>query len=399
MRITLLMIAGSGRPPWMRYFPIARCLAQRGHAVRVLALHPDFASCTQRRFVQDGVEVWYVGQMHVRKATASSVPEQFGPLQLVQVLMASAVGMIWGILCSPSDVYHLCKPQPINGFAALLGIMLFQRRRFYVDCDDDETVSNRFSAQWQRLVFAFWQWLLLMLAKGVTVNTHFMEQRIRNKSRAPLVYVPNGVDDTQCVRPDQAISDVLRSALGLATFRVVAYAGTLTLQNHAIDLLLKAFAYVVRQVPDAKLLLIGGGEDMPVLRQQVATMGLQQNVVFIGQVPPKSMPTYLSLANVSVDPVHDNVVARARSPLKVFESMAVGVPVVTGDVGDRKKWLDDGRAGVLVQPGDATALAQGIVQVLSDEDYHLALSKACLRHIQHYNWCILAAQWEQVYEK
>lgn len=399
MRMTLLMIAGSGRPPWMRYFPIARCLAQCGHTVRVLALHPDFASCTQRRFVQDGVEIWYVGQMHVRKATNSSVPEQFSPLQLIHVLITSTIGMTWGILCSPSDVYHLCKPQPINGFAALLGIMLFQRRRFYVDCDDDETVSNRFSAQWQRLVFAFWQWLLLMLAKGVTVNTHFMEQRIRKRSNAPLVYVPNGVDDAQCVRPDQAVGNALRVALGLESSRIVAYAGTLTLQNHAIDLLLKAFASVVHQVPDAKLLLIGGGEDMPLLRQQVDAMGLQQKVIFTGRVPPHSMPTYLSLADVSVDPIYDNVVARARSPLKLFESMAVGVPVITGDVGDRAQWLDNGCAGVLVQPGDATALAQGIVQVLTDTEYRMALSKACLRHIQHYMWPVLAAQWEQIYDR
>ena len=56
MKIVLLLTVGIERPSGRRYFHLARELARRGHAVRILALHPDLAACDQRRFVQDGVE-------------------------------------------------------------------------------------------------------------------------------------------------------------------------------------------------------------------------------------------------------------------------------------------------------------------------------------------------------
>ncbi len=395
LRIVLLIPMGIERPSGVRYFHLARELVRRGHAVRILALHPDLAGCTQRRFVRGGVEVWYVGQMHSRKG--GSVPGRFGPLQLLRTLVRSTLGMLWGVLCSPADVYHLGKPQPINGLAALLGVMLLRRKRFYVDCDDDEVSSNRLSAGWQRAVFAFWQWLLPRLACGVTTNTQFLTERMRRHGIAPVVYVSNGVDPQQFRRPAPAVLAGLRTALGLDGQRVIAYVGTLALHNHPVDLLLDAFAQLAPAFPDTKLLLIGGGEDLPLLRRRVEELGLAKRVLFTAHLPQASVRAYLALAALSVDPVRDDDVARARSPLKLFESLALGVPVVTGDVGDRAAALQEGQAGVLVCPGDATALACGIASVLSHEAKLAAMARAGQQHVRNYEWPRLAAQWEAVY--
>jgi len=368
---------------------------KRGHHVRILALHPDLASCSQRRFVLDGVEVWYVGQMHAQKK--DSVPVRFSPLRLLFVLITSTLGMIWGVLRSPADIYHLGKPQPVNGLAALIAAGVLRRRRFYVDCDDDEAQSNRFSANWQRVVFAFWEWLLPRLALGVTVNTHFLAQRLRAQGIIRLAYVPNGVDLALFTPLAPPVANGLRNSLGLADRRIIAYAGTLALQNHPVDLLLDAFASIAQQVPDTVLLLIGGGEDMSLVRRQAEQLGIQDRVYYTGAVPQRSVPGYLSLAIISVDPVRDNNVARARSPLKIFESMALGIPVVTGDVGDRADLLLNGAAGVLVAPDDASALAQGLVSLLAHEPRRLRLSQASRARADAYAWDTLAAQWEQVY--
>ena len=395
MRITLLITMSVERPSGRRYFELARELARRGHTLRILALHPDLAACRRRRFVGDGVEVWYVGQMHARKS--ESVPTRFSPLRLLQVLIGATLGMIWAILRSPADVYHLGKPQPVNGLAALLGVMLLRRRRFYVDCDDDEVGSNRFSAGWQRAVFAFWQWLLPRLAAGVTVNTRFLAERLSAAGIARVAYVPNGVDVERFERPASPTLAALRAALGLDRRRVIAYAGTLALQNHPVDLLIDAFAQLAAGTPDLVLLLIGGGEDLPLLRQRVAALGLRERVFFTGQVSQPSVRGYLALAELSVDPVRDDDVARARSPLKIFESMALGVPVVTGDVGDRAALLDGGHAGVLVPPGDSAALARAISAVLADEARRAALAEAGRQQARRYTWRALAAAWERLY--
>jgi glycosyltransferase involved in cell wall biosynthesis len=393
MRIVLLITMGIERPGGVRYFHIARELVRRGYSVRILALHPDLENCSQRRYLRDGVEIWYVGQMHARKT--GTIPVRFNALQLLRVLIGSTLGMIWGILCSPADVYHLGKPQPVNGLAALLALTL-RGRRFYVDCDDDEVRSNRLSAEWQRKVFGFWQWLLPRMAAGVTTNTQFMARRLRRGGVERMAYVPNGADLDRLRRLDPAMINGLRGALGVADCRVLAYAGTLALHNHPVDLLIEAFGELAATYPDLVLLVIGGGEDLPVLKRRACDKGLEDRIYFTGQLPHESVNRWLALADLSVDPVHDDDVARARSPLKIFESMALGVPIVTGDVGDRRLWLADG-AGVVTTPGDSAALAEAIGALLDDPVRLQAAKQAAAKAALRYDWREVARHWAEIY--
>ena len=394
MRITFAMTTGLERPAGRRYFPIARELVKRGHQVRILALHPDLANCPQRRYTRDGVEIWYVGQMHARKHGSQTI--HFGPLALLLVLARSTGGMAWGLLCSPADVYHLCKPQPINGLAALLVITLLRRQHFYVDWDDDEVKGNRLTAGWQRAVFGFWQWLLPAFAAGTTVNTTFLAERLRVRGIEPVVLVPNGADRAAFHRPTKAQLAGLRASLGLEGRRVIAYAGTLSLQNHPVDLLVAAFALLTTRLPDVALLIIGGGEDLEALRGDVARRGLEDRVYFTGHVAHRFVPHLLALAELSVDPVHDDDVARARSPLKLYESFAVGVPVVTGAVGDRAATLAAG-GGWLCPPDDAQALADTLADALGDPVGLREQAARATARAADFEWLALAAHWSTVY--
>jgi glycosyltransferase involved in cell wall biosynthesis len=303
--------------------------------------------------------------------------------------------MIWGVLCSPADVYHLGKPQPVNGLAALLAVRLLRRQPFVIDCDDDEATSNQFTAAWQRGVFAFWQMLLPHLAAGATVNTRTLAARMPD--RLPVTYVPNGVDMAAFQRPPTEVLHGLRRALNLEGRRVVAYSGTLGLYNHPIDLLFDAFTLVLRAVPDAILLIIGGGPDATLLRARLEAQGILPHVRWIGYVPHTSTRAYLALATVSADPVRDDAVAQARSPLKLFESLALGVPVVTGAVGDRAEWLAHGGAGRLVLPDSAEALAEGIVELLCNAELCERMAQAAQQQARRYDWHILAGHWLQGY--
>jgi glycosyltransferase involved in cell wall biosynthesis len=305
--------------------------------------------------------------------------------------------MIWGVICSPADVYHLGKPQPVNGLAALLAVRLLRRRPFYVDCDDDEVRGNRLSAAWQRTIFGFWQWLLPRLATGATVNTRHLAAELAHAGVVRVALVPNGVDADTFQAPSAATLGALRSALGLDGRPVVAYAGALALQNHPVDLLIDAFAQIAASLPEAALLIIGGGEDLPLLRELALRRGLRDRVYFTGQLLYKAVPAYMALAHLSVDPVRDDQVARARSPLKLVESMALGVPVITGDVGDRAELLDGGAAGVLVRPGDATALAGAMASLLSDTTRRQALAAAGREQAKGYAWERLAEIWSTIY--
>ncbi len=397
MKIVFLLTVGLERPSGLRYAGLARGLVQRGHEVTILALHPDFAHAPSRRFRDGGVDVGYVGQMHARKV--GSRPSRFGPLELLQVVLRSTAALASAAAATGADVMHLGKPQPINGLAALLAGRV-RPRPLFLDCDDYEAGSNRFSADWQRTVFAWWEDRLPLHARGVTVNTLFLRERVARLGvpHERIVHVPNGVDLAAFRPPPRTEVEALRTALGLENRRVIAYAGTLSLQNHPVDLLLDAVPSVIRREPRAVLLLIGGGEDLSLLRERIKQMGLGERVRCTGHVPRSAMRALLSLAELTIDPVADDAVARARSPLKIFESMALGIPVVTGDVGDRRMLLGDGAAGVLIRPGDSAALADGIADLLADPAGLIARSCAAHQHAQEYDWNRLAERFESIYQ-
>ncbi len=397
MKITFLLTQSLEDPSGLgRYFPLTKELARLGHEVSILALHPDLSGLTQRRLQVGGVSVHYVGQMHVRKA--GSQKTYFSTLGLMRVALASTSRMSLRALLAETDVIHLGKPHPINGVAAL-GTKFLRGKRLYLDCDDYEADSNRFSGQWQRSVVALFEDNLPRFASGITVNTRFTQERniALGFPAERIVYVPNGVDRERFATINPQRVQTLRRELGLEGKKVVAYVGSMSLANHPVDLLLEAFTIVRRQCDDAVLVLAGGGEDYDFLRGRAEELGLAEIAIFVGRVNPEAVPYYLAMAHVSVEPVHDDLTARARSPLKVFESLAVGTPVVTGNVGDRRNILNDGEAGMLVNPGDAQALAEGILAVLGDGDLAHAMKEATLRLRERYYWDVLVQDFIEVY--
>jgi len=398
LRITFLLTQSLESPSGLgRYWPLSKELVRLGHEVVILALHHDFRTLAQRRFTKDGVRVHYVGQMHVLKRGSSKF--YFSPIHLVWVATLATWRLMRAALQTPTDVYHLGKPHPMNGLAVLLPHLL-RDKSVYLDCDDYEAASNRFGGGWQRRVVAFFEDRLPTIAAGITVNTHFTAERLRGLGYPAerIVYVPNGVDLDRFSGVSDADVEALRQRLGLADWKVVLYVGSLSLTSHAVDLLLEAFAIVQRVKPRAALLLVGGGQDYKALQFQADALGLGERVHFVGWVPPDQVPLYYFLADLSVDPVRDDLVAEARFPLKIVESLAAGIPVVTGEVGGRREILGDGKAGVLVKPGDSQTLAAGILRVLQNPDAAISMRRAAESLQGRYYWNVLAPRFARVYE-
>jgi len=378
-----------------RYWPLAQSLAARGHRVRILALHPDFGALTQRRFNRNGVAVWYVGQMHVQKT--GSQKRYFSLLRLLWVVALATFNLTWAAIRSPSDLYHIGKAQPMNGVAAL--VLLALGRRVYLDCDDYEAASNRFGAGWQRKVVAWFEDRLPSWVHGVTVNTSFLQARVRSLTpeKQRVVLVPNAVSAERFRMPGAEAIAALQRQYQLKGRPVAVYVGSMNLANHPVDLLLKSFARVVEEVPQAVLMLVGGGADLAALQNRVVELGIEQNTRFVGRVPPGDVPAYYAAADISVDPVLDDDIAQARSPLKLYESLAVGTPVVTGDVGDRRQALGNNEA-MLVTAGDADALGERLAALLQDSAARASLKVWATDHQEQFFWESQIDEFIRVYE-
>ncbi|MBN2149104.1 MAG: glycosyltransferase family 4 protein [Anaerolineales bacterium] len=399
LRILFLLTQDLESPSGLgRYLPLARGLVRLGHQVQIAALHASYQALSHKQEEMEGVLVHYVAPMHVRKE--SSQKQYYAGGELLQVALRAVWRLSQAALNIPADIIHVGKPHPMNSIAGLLGGLL-RGERLAVDCDDYEVGSGRFAAGWQKQGVAFFERSVPRLGRLVTTNTMFMMEKLIKWGVAEerLVYLPNGVERERFREPDPARVDEIRARLGLQGREVILYVGSMSLLSHPVDLLLRAFAQVRLARPQAALVLVGGGEDLQNLVVLADAMGLAGDVHFAGRVSPEDVGLYYRLGQVALDPVHDDDAARGRSPLKLFESWAMGVPFVTADVGDRARLAGDPPAVLLARPGEPQALAEAILRVLVEPELAAMLRSRGLQRVADHDWNRLAERLEEAYRR
>ncbi len=372
--------AGAGR-----YLPLARALTRIGHRVRVVGLHPDYDALGRKQFSVEGVEVTYVGQMHVRKVGQDKV--YFPAHRLAAVAAIATWQLVRATMRAEVDVIHVGKPHPMNGVAGILARRL-RHVPLVVDCDDLEAVNNRFGSAVQRWGVSLIERLTVREADHITTHSSVIRAHLMDwgTSRERITYLPHGMEPARFrVATEDAVSR-LRTELALEGRSVVAYIGSLSCVSHALLDLIEAFRVVVQDHREAVLLLAGGGEDHVMLRERVAALGMAPHVRFCGRISSDEVPLYYQLADVSVDPVRDNAAGRASLSLKMFESWSAGVPLVTVDVGDRWSVVGDPPAALVVPPDDADAMARAIGKLLRDPHLRRVLRERARARTDLYSW-------------
>jgi glycosyltransferase involved in cell wall biosynthesis len=379
--------------------PLAEALAEMGHELTLLALHHDYAHAAERQFTRNGVRVRYVGQMHVLKR--GNAKSYYPTWKLAWITAVATLRLTLAALTTPADAIHVCKTQPMNGLAAWF-VHLLRRTPVYLDSDDYEAANNRFGGRWQqRIVAGFEDWLP-SFAAGITVNTRFIAERFLAAGYPPerLFLVPNGAAQARFAVLEQPGAEEriaqLRQEVGVRDVgKTAVYIGSLSLVSHAVDLLLEAFALVCQELPQAQLFLAGGGEDWAALKQLAESLGIGQNVVFLGRVPAEEIAYYYRLGCVSVDPRRDTIQVRSSLSLKLIESIVAGVPCITTDIGDMREFAQG--VGLTTPPDDAPALADALKQLFNNPALVNTLSQEATRQRDSHWWSARAQIFAQVY--
>jgi glycosyltransferase involved in cell wall biosynthesis len=201
--------------------------------------------------------------------------------------------------------------------------------------------------------------------------------------------IHNGVSTT--LYRKQPRSPGLRRSLGIPADAVVVgnVARLHPVKNH--DLLVAAFERVLKQIPDAHLLLVGDGQLRHHIESAIGAMHLGGRVCITGLVP--STQPYLNEMDVFALSSHIE-----GTSISLLEAMACEVPVVATAVGGNPRLLRDGDLGLLTPAGDADAFAAAITTVVHDPDA-AALRAAAARQAveEHYSEARMAADYEALY--
>ena len=215
--------------------------------------------------------------------------------------------------------------------------------------------------------------LLLRDADAFVAMSREIERELRAAGVAPdkVAYSPHGVD-TERFRPATPEERArLRQQLGWpAEGLVIVYTGRL-LRGKGLETLVDAFTALAPEHPRAWLVLVGsgGGQALSVeeaLRARVRATGLEERVVFTGRLEDVSPP--LRAADLFVFPSLFEALG-----LSLLEAAASGLACIGSRTGGIVDVLEDGRAGLLVPPGDVAALAGALRMLLEDPARRAAL--------------------------
>lgn len=185
----------------------------------------------------------------------------------------------------------------------------------------------------------------------------------RGVPREKIALLPNGVDPRRHAPAprDAALAD----AIGLAGRTAVGYVGSL-LEYEGLEDLLRAVALIARDRSDMVLVVVGDGPELDRLCTLVEELEISPHVIFTGRVPHDEVRRYYALLDLVVLPRKGVPVCEAVSPLKPFEAMAAGVPVIATDVAALAEIIDPEVTGLLAAKDDPSALAVQISRLLDD---------------------------------
>jgi glycosyltransferase involved in cell wall biosynthesis len=222
-------------------------------------------------------------------------------------------------------------------------------------------------------------------AAAIVSVTHSFQAALvaRGVDGGKICVVTNGadLDRFRPVPKDRALA----ARLGMENKIVAGYVGTHGLA-HSLHTILEA-ADRVASAPEGKnilFLLLGDGAMKLELKAKSAAMGLK-NVMFLDTVPKADVPRYWSLIDIAIihlkrDPLFTNVI-----PSKLFECMAMGLPVLHGVAGESARIVEKERAGLLFEPENTAELAEKVLLLTRDRSLRTSLGENGRSAAPHYD--------------
>ncbi len=357
-----MLLVGGTYPPDIRVEKEAKVLRAAGHEVFLLTSDKDRRPAVER-----------VGDIDVRR-----YPARAGVV--ASKLSALATLATWR---SPVLQRHIAEFVDANGIEALhvhdlpavaMGVAVARSRKIPVAFDMHENypaAAGYWDRSWAARTFQTperyrdYERTAVRSVDRVVAVVDESAERVREMGvRAENVVVFSNVDDT----------DVLVPWKGLAEPFTAAYAGGFG-PHRGIDVLIRAHPELREAVPGARLVLMGSGSSEPDLRELAESLGVADAVEWTGWVDTDEMRERLANASVGVVPHLRNEHTDSTVPHKLFQYMAMGLPVTVTDCAPLARIVHETGAGTVAKAGDVSDLAAKIAE-LADPERSKAASDA-----------------------
>lgn len=210
-----------------------------------------------------------------------------------------------------------------------------------------------------------------------------------------ITVVPNGAN-TSLFKPLE--QDKCREDLGLdPETPYICFVGNLA-PWQGVEYLVKSAPSILSRYPGCRFLIVGDGVMKSELLNLSRELGIEDRFIFTGVVPYDRVPVYINASNICAAPF---ILARnakiGLSPLKLYEYMACGKPVVASAISGVADALEASEGGISVPPENPEALANAILKLLENQDLRTNMGSKGLRYVtENYSWYSVAKQVDRV---
>lgn len=301
------------------------------------------------------------------------------------------------------DILHAHSPA-LDGLAALAagkrhGLpVVYECRAFWEDAAVDHGSTSQGSPRY-RLTRAM-ETYVFKRADAVTCICEGLRRDIvaRGVPEDRVTVIPNAVDIAS-FGETAGYDRQLAEEVGVLDRPLIGFLGSFYAYE-GLDLAIDALPLIHADIPDLKLLLVGGGPQESNLKAQADRLGLRESVVFTGRVPHDQVQRYYDLIDILVYPRHPMRLTELVTPLKPLEAMAQRRLLVASDVGGHRELIQDGSTGKLFRAGDRQAFADAVVEMFARRDEWDRFRQAGRAFVENErNWQASVARYQGVYDR
>lgn len=235
----------------------------------------------------------------------------------------------------------------------------------------------------QGILGKFIQKKIVSHSKAVISNSHYLANLLEIKLSVCIknkIYVIwNGIQ-----------LEKYKASKKLADEKVIVSVGRFEYKK-GFDILIKAFAEVLKRVPDAKLIIAGNGDEKSKCMTLTEQLGISKKVIFLGQVPNDNIDKVFSKGRVFVCPSRNEPFG-----IVVLEAMAMGIPVITTDCGGVREIVGNNKYGYIVPAENKDAIAEKIIDLLENQDKCNDLRNKGFKRVQDFTIENVVARYDAV---
>lgn len=178
-----------------------------------------------------------------------------------------------------------------------------------------------------------------------------------------------------------------------ATLRPIFLSNRNLEAHYGVDCVLRAFALIQRQLPEAVLTVVGDGSQRQALETLKSELDLK-NTSFTGRVDHDQITEHYAKSEVFL-----NASRIDNQPLSILEAFACGLPVVTTDAGGIPDIVSEGETGFVVRVDDCEALAQRALKLFREQELARQMTEQARVECARYTWPAVCDQWLNLYHQ